>query len=266
MGWWLKLVYWTDEREDAAYWKALSWISDSPGSKSPRWRHQTRPRRNRVLPPYGPRYEIGDRLVVCIANARGCPKDLVRRCPAILEVTEEPRWDPDLVDREGSRPHEGDRWAVVTSVISLHAVDPHDGPGVALIDVKPRSIRQQSHINLDDWQGQEAQRLLERIGSPEGGRKSSPRRKQQARVTLIPVEQGQVEGYRVAGTLDVKRACRSEHRLVADYASYLRQCGDTVHRHKIDVPGGAGPLYSDVFNETRLRWRPYDLHRDHRDI
>jgi hypothetical protein len=47
------------------------------------------------------------------------------------------------------------------------------------------------------------------------------------------------------------RARREESKLVADYSDYLLARGHLVYRHKIKVPGTAGILYTDLFNETR---------------
>lgn len=37
MSWWLKRVHWTDDREDAAYWRVVPWVSDAPGRTSDVW-------------------------------------------------------------------------------------------------------------------------------------------------------------------------------------------------------------------------------------
>ncbi len=67
----------------------------------------------------------------------------------------------------------------------------------------------------------------------------------------MPIEQGEVEGYDVANTSQTRRARRKEHLLVTDYAAFLREYGDVVQRHKIDVPGSSAALYSDIYNKTR---------------
>jgi hypothetical protein len=84
---WLKRGYFTAAPEaDPNYWLERTWVSDSPGRASPRWRQRPRPRTGKVYPPFGPRYRVGDRLVVYITG-RGV-------CPAILEVVGEPTWNP----------------------------------------------------------------------------------------------------------------------------------------------------------------------------
>src|SRR5881275_2836217 len=93
---WLKLGYFTDAQEAGpAYWLGRSWVSDGPGRSSTRWRGRRKPRRGQKYPPFGPRYNVGDRLVIYITR-RGV-------CPAILEVVEEPEWDPGRVDDEARR-------------------------------------------------------------------------------------------------------------------------------------------------------------------
>lgn len=251
MGWWLKLVHWTDSREDASYWRDTPWVSDAPGNSSSLWSKRPRPALNDMLPAYGPRYAAGDRLVVCIANARGCPRELVRKCPAILEVTEEPRWNPILVDREGSRPREGDRWGVVTAVSYLNAVDPEIAPMVEEIDVMRSSLNQKGYRHLTDEQGERARSLLEALEPP--GRKPRRPAKPPPRpvVVPIPIEKGKVEAYDTKTKNEVVRARREENKLVADFAAHLEKQGDSICRHKITVPGVGGPLYSDLYNEIR---------------
>jgi hypothetical protein len=247
---WLKRIYWTDEREDAAFWRRLAIITDPPGRKSKQWKGREQPDAGEVRPTFAPHYEVGDRLLVCIASSPGCPPDLVRRCPAILEVTNEPCWDPELVDRTGPRLKEGDKWGMVTGVSCLYAVDPQSAPRVGRIGLE--RLNRAPHSELDDAFGQEAQRLLEQIeqrstknGGPGSGSRPS------GRVTVIPVEQGEVEGYDVESKDEVKRAHRQERQLVASYVQYMSAQGDTMVRQKIGVLGARGPIFSDLFNETR---------------
>jgi hypothetical protein len=251
MGWWLKLVHWTDAREDASYWRKASWVGDAPGNSSSLWSKKARPSANQVLPPHGPQYAKGDKLVICIANARGCPQELVRRCPAILEVLDLPRWDPSLVDGEGSRPREGDRWGVVTAVCCLNSVEPQIAPMVESIDVVRSSLNQKGYRHLDDEQGELAQWLLASLEAPAKQPARAPKPRQVPVVVSIPVEKGNVEAYDVSTKKEVVRARREESRLVSDFARYLTERGDSVCRHKITVPGASSPLYSDLFNETR---------------
>lgn len=252
MSTWLKRVHWTDAREDAAYWREAQWVSDAPGRTSGLWRKRPQPSPNQPLPPHGPQYAKGDRLVICIANTRGCPPELVRRCPAVLEVADLPRWAPALVDQGGSRLREGDRWGVVTDVACLNVVEPRVAPMVESIGVMRSSLNQKGYRHLEDEQGDRAQRLLEALEDVTNNRKPPPAKPaQQPEVQRIPIEQGKVEAYNVSTKKAVMRARREESKLVVDYSDYLIARGQLVCRHKIDVPGATGPLYSDLFNETR---------------
>lgn len=244
MGWWLKRIYWTDEREGADLWRTTAVITDPPGRKSKSLLDRGQPEIGQVRPPYAPSYALDDYLLVCIAGSRGCPPDLVGRCPAILRVIGEPRWEPDLVDRGGSRPKEGDRWGVVTDVSYVHAVDAQDAPHVKRIGLE--RLNQAPHSRLDEAIGRAAQRLLEQI-EQRSTKGSTPL----GRVKVIPVERGEVEGYDVETNHEVKRAHRQEQQLVARYVKYMVDRGDTVARHKIKVPAAKGSIFSDIFNETR---------------
>jgi hypothetical protein len=205
MGWWLKLVHWTDSREDASYWQEAPWVTDAPGNSSSLWTKRPRPSLNEVLPPHGPRYATGDRLVVCIANARGCPPELVRKCPVILEVIEGPRRDPPLVNREGARPREGDRWGVVTAICCLNAVDPEIAPMVEEIGLMRSSLNQKGYRHLTAEQGERAQSLLEGLEAPVKRPRSPTKPLPRAVIDSIPIEQGKVEAY---DTKTNRTACR----------------------------------------------------------
>ena len=125
---WLKLGYHPAAGEDPRYWLELPWISDGPGRLSSRWNRKAPPRIGQIHPPYGPRYQLGDRLVMYLTG----PK----KCPAILEVTAEPCWDPDRVDREAA-PGEGDRWGVLTEVKRVAAPPAQQRPRPAVARCHP---------------------------------------------------------------------------------------------------------------------------------
>jgi hypothetical protein len=243
MTWWLKRIYWTDEREDADLWWNTGVITDPPGRKSKSLRGGEQPTVGQVRPPYAPSYAVDDYLVVCFASSRGCPLDLVQRCPAILQVTGEPHWDPDLVDEGGFRPKEGDRWGVVTDVSCIHAVDPRGAPRIRRIGLK--RLNQAPQSRLSGTLGEEARRLLEQI------EQRSTNASKLSRVKVIPVEGGTIEGYDVETKDEVRRARRQEKLLVARYVKYMENQGDTIVRHKIEVRDTRGSLFSDIFNETR---------------
>jgi hypothetical protein len=255
MSYWLKRVYWTNERDDANHWRTWKWLTDPPGRESEWWEREDPPKPGETYPRHGPHYEEGDLIVVCIAGSHGCPDDLVRKCPAIYKVMAEPRWDPDGVDRslpdEVEWGKEGDRWGVMTHVSCVHAVDSQDGPYPENFGAELRQGSRSPHIRLDDTIGQKAKRRLEQIERGITEPPPPPPSKRQGRVTQVPIEEGDVEGYDVTSKAETKRAHRKERRLVADYVKYLGESSEIVHRHKIDAPDAAGPLYSDIFNKAR---------------
>jgi len=250
VGWWLKRVYWTDEREDAGYWRRVGLITDPPGRLSKQLKGRQGPRIGEERPRYGPQYEEGDLLLVCIAGSPGCPPELVRRCPAILEVTGVPRWDPDSVDDGGPRPKEGDQWGMVTEVSCLHAVDPHAAPLIERIGMT--SLNRAPRSKLDDALGERARRLLEQIErrSPANG-DTGLDAPDPGSVATMPIEQGEVEGYDVKTRDDVKRAERRERLLVDAYASYMRARGDSIVRQKMKIEDDDSYIVNDAFNESR---------------
>lgn len=233
---WLKIGYFTDSQEAAPnYWLERTWVSDSPGRASSRWSTRRRPTKNQSYPPFGPQYEIGDRLVVYITE-RG-------KCPAILEVVAAPRWDPGWVD-EGHT-GEGERWGVVTDVEGIWSMGLDDAPDLQEIGVSPASIQRKGHVSLEDWQYALAESL---IGEPINGGTPEPAEPSSVEV---PVEAGNVEGYTTMPATDVKRAVRRESMLVRDYRDFLEAKGDKVSRNKLAPLGATHSLYSDLFNKTR---------------
>ncbi len=233
---WLKLGYFTDSQEASSdYWLDRRWVSDGPGRTSPRWKTHARPSQDQQYPPFGPRYEVGDRLVVYITR-KG-------KCPAILEVVAAPRWDPGWVD--AAHPGQGERWGVVTDVRGVWSMAVDDGPDLQEIGVSSGSVQRKGHVALEDWQYSLAEGL---IGGTQGGEKAKP--PEPTNVT-VPVEEGEVEGYDVMPAADVKRAVRRESKLVSDYSDFLRAKGDEVSRNRLLPPGTTHPLYTDLFNETR---------------
>lgn len=236
MRWWLKIGYFTEAAEAGPeYWLGRYWVSDSPGRQSPRWTSRRRPQTGVMYPPYGPRYEVGDRLVVYLTEPH--------RCPAILEVTGEPHWDPGRVDQEAKR-GEGDRWGVVTPVRGIHAVALKDAPELERIGVSSSSVGRKGHVALEEWQYAEAERLI-------AGRRRRRAHPKPMRNVPVPIEQGEVEGYDPITPAGVRRAVRREAKLVRDYAESLGATGDRVYRNKLVRRSGAGAMCTDLFNETR---------------
>lgn len=234
---WLKLGYFEDLDSDPDYWRNVLWVSDGPGTGSSRWNREASPRRGDRRPPHGPHYAVGDRLVMYLTKGLGKGK-----CPAILEVIEEPRWDPQTVD--DAKPGEGKNWGVLTRVRCIGAIPPSGAPSLADIHVSPVSIQRKGHVTLEGWKYAAAERQI--LGSSAGAEIAD--RDRQKRVAI---EEGHVEGYEVVSSAAVAKAERRESRLVSDYATFLRARGDAVYRNKIRLPEDAGTLYSDLYNQTR---------------
>jgi hypothetical protein len=176
---------------------------------------------------------VGDGLVVYATRAQ--------KCPAIFEVTDQPRWDPNYVD--AGNPGEGDQWGVVTPVSLVAATTVDRAPRLDRIGVAPSSIQRKGHTRLEQWQYEEAERLIDSSGSR--------RRADPSSASRIPIEEGHVEGYEVATAGTVRTAIRRESRLVSDYAAFLRHRGEVVCSNEIKPGAGAPAIYSDLFNETR---------------
>jgi hypothetical protein len=132
-GYWLKIMYDLPGRHPASHWRGGTWVSD---------RH-TFAADGRTL--RRPTYEIGDHLVVYLTQGERAA------CPAILKVTAEPVFDPDRVRREG-RPGDDERWAWLTEVEGVRAVEIADAPTLSDIGVSSDSVRQQGHIHLTPQQ------------------------------------------------------------------------------------------------------------------
>jgi hypothetical protein len=252
MTYWLKLMHW-DEPEKHDDWTDISDIADPPGRTSSRWTERPQPSDGELYPAYGPKYQIDDLLVVYFTG--------LQTCPAILRVTGEPRWDPSLVDKDDWRESEGDRWGVVTPVEVIHSVNqPQDGPTLAAIDVEAASITQKSHIKLNQSQYDEAEKLITGR-SPSRGEHAG-----QSHTSVVPIGQGQVEGYYTSARQQVERAVRREYRLVRDYETYLVRQGNIVGQNQTRVPGTSERIYSDCFNVTRHQLIEAKASTDRKDV
>jgi hypothetical protein len=231
---WLKVGYFTEAQEAGpGYWLGRDWVSDGPGRSSKRWRNGRKPRKGALYPRHGPRYDVGDFLVVYITERKVCT--------AILEVVGEPHWDPKWVD-EHSKHGEGERWGVVTKVKGRRALALDDAPALEEIGVLRSSVQRKGHLHLEDWQFEAAQRLIGRV---------SPKPTQRRRGREIPIEKGEVEGYEVVTKEERRQACRREAALVEDFCAHLEAQGDVVKRNELLPSGGSHSLYSDLFNKSR---------------
>lgn len=232
---WLKLGYFTAALEaDSGYWLERYWISDSPGRKSSRWKKRTRPRRGKTYPIFGPRYEVGDRLVIYITG--------LGVCPAVVEVTGPPRWDPGWVDEKSGK-KEGDTWGVVTPVEGLWTKSLSAAPAVERIGVAKSRLERKGHIRLTEEEYQEAERLIR-------GRRPS-RGKAKATSIEVPLEESQVEGYEIRPSTKARRARRREAALVHDYGRFLEAMGDEVKRNEVWPLDATHALHTDLYNATR---------------
>jgi hypothetical protein len=243
MAWWLKRMYMRDNRADRAYWEKLDWVSDRPGRVYPRRKGRSLPREGDVRPPWAPKYEIGDILVIALVG------DYTGRCPAIVRVEREPRWEPSFVDQYGSASDEGDRWGVVTNVSKVAVLYPDQGPTLDEVAVGVASTRQRGYIKLSLHQYELAEQLIA------GGPSHIPGR-DEARAEFVPIEGMHVEGYDLALSGSMRRATRNEQKLVLDYCSHLRHSNnppadESIGRFKILVSGGANFIYCDLFNSDR---------------
>lgn len=237
MAYWLKLGYFTDAQEGRPdYWLGRTWVSDGPGRNSPRWSKRPTPAPGDVSPPFGPRYEVGDRLVVYVTG-----REL---CPAILEVKAKPRWDPQWVEEKGG-PGEGDQWGVVTDVKGLWSLGIEAAPKLDLIGVESASVQRKGHVWLEEWQYRLAEGLIAGSETTAPPPPAGP-----AANTPVPVEQGAIEGYEVTTPTEVKLATRREAALVLDFQAHLEAQGDEVSRNRLQPPEGAA-IYTDLFNHTR---------------
>lgn len=232
---WLKVGYFTHAREDARYWLDRGWVSDGPGRASPRWQGRGRPGLGEPYPSHGPRYQVDDLLVIYLTGSH--------RCPAIMRVTNVPRWDPDWVD-ENATLGEGDVWGVVTEVEGLWAVDPRKAPHVKDIGVRLQSVQRKGRLKLTEDQYSRAERLIAR-----GRRRARPTARS-VRTAPLEIEEGTTDDYQTATAASTKRALRKEQGLVRAYAGFLRAQGDAVCRHRTLTADGDA-VVSDLFNETR---------------
>jgi phosphatidylserine/phosphatidylglycerophosphate/cardiolipin synthase-like enzyme len=85
-GYWLKILYGSEDRAKAAHWHGRTWVSD---------RHTERPSGGKPL--REPSYRVGEHLVIYVSTG---PR---KACPAIVRVAKPPVFDPNLVAREASK-------------------------------------------------------------------------------------------------------------------------------------------------------------------
>ncbi len=71
-----------------------------------------------------------------------------------------------------------------------------------------------------------------------------------SQVLSIPLEEAHVTGYKTTRSREEATAVRREGKLVQEYAAYLRSLGHKIDRKNIRPAGQAGPLLTDLYDET----------------
>jgi len=131
-GFWLKMVYDSEERRGSEWWTHQDWLSD---------RHLLREGKRPILQPT---YRKGDLLVLYVVG---------RGCPAIVEVTRTAEFEPKLVREDpGSRPDDWSRWGWVTKMVCRHSVPLDKAPTLGDIGVATSSVRRHGRIRLSPEQ------------------------------------------------------------------------------------------------------------------
>jgi hypothetical protein len=131
-GFWLKMVYDSEERRGSAWWRRQDWLSD---------RHLLREGGRPILQPT---YREGDLLVLYVVG---------RGCPAIVEVTRPAEFEPQRVREDpGSRPDDWRRWGWVTEMVCRHSVPLEQALGLEDIEVASSSVKRRGRIRLSPEQ------------------------------------------------------------------------------------------------------------------
>ncbi|HKI66711.1 MAG TPA: hypothetical protein VJ989_05525 [Solirubrobacterales bacterium] len=109
---WVKANY-HRRRPDGREWWHRGWISD--------WRQAS--------------YRRGDLILLYL----GAKFDGPRRCPAIVRVTRESRYDPEFVAEND--PEAADRWPYVTDIECVFEVPIESGVPLDVFDVTPNGLQ-----------------------------------------------------------------------------------------------------------------------------
>jgi hypothetical protein len=121
-----------------------------------------------------PTYEVGDELLIYASRAG--------RCPAIIEVVGEPRYDLDAVD--AASPPDGELWGMYTPGRLVHAVNLTAAPPLETLGVPPVATSQRGRLSIEEWVLEDARLAL---GAPPRRR---TRRRPRPRPRLVPIESG----------------------------------------------------------------------------
>lgn len=140
-GYWLKILYSSQERMTARHWSRRMWVSDRHTERSD----------GRII--RRPSYKVGDHLVIYVTRGER------QGCPAVVRVSEEPVFDPALVARE-VHAADAEKWSWVTWVEPVASTALAHAPTLAQIGVSPQSVRQQGHIHLSREEYLRALRLI----------------------------------------------------------------------------------------------------------
>lgn len=229
MTYWLKKGYFNREPGESfvGYWDRRGWVNDGPGVESEFWRHREPPEVGDEYPFSGPKYELGDRLVI---HVRGIG------CVAVAEVTGLPRWDPEAVAAAGTS--DESRWAVVTPIQEVLSVDQDHAVAASEFDV---AVGQGGHQRLTDLQYEQAwARLIEGQVEPDPA----------AKIEVLALREPVVDGYEAASKAEVKQAVRREARLVDEYRLHMQRQGEQLGRLRAQPAGGRW-IENDILNEAR---------------
>jgi hypothetical protein len=226
---WINVGYF-DEWKTKEDWNRIAFVSDGPGRTSPHWRRAPLPAIGQKRPKFAPAYEVGDELLVYTTSGR---------CPAIVRVVDEPRWDPDAVD--AAYPGEGDRWGMYTPVTLVTAVDLAAAPPLETLGVPRRAVARRWRLIVEEWVLEDARRTL---GAP------ARRRRRTGRPKRVPIENASMGTFDVSVPAGGVTAQRRESRLVRDLQLTLEALGHRASRHQIPQDGTGPPLYTDLFDET----------------
>ncbi len=208
---WIKSLYNSTDRQHAPDWRNLTWVSDGPPGRRPR-------------------YVLGDEMLLYDVPSR--------TFPARARVVAEPDHWPVLVNREGG-PGEGRRWPWVTQVEVIGAVDTAVAPTPEQIEV---AITQGGHRRIEEAVYQRAAGEI-----PSGFRRA---RLAAPLARPIAIEPDTAEPFEQRFEAATKQVYRREQALVQRLARRLRDNGHVVSRHAITLPDGT-ELRSDLFDHTR---------------
>ena len=124
------MLYHEPRQDEPNWWREIPWVSD---------RHLIRNSR----PSRKPSYRQGERLVLYLVGPSVCP--------AIVEVTREPRFDPERVENEGL-PGDAEKWGWLIEVRVLRTTTLVRAPRLHDLGVASSSVRQHGHIRLNRTQ------------------------------------------------------------------------------------------------------------------